>query len=86
MTDLSYGYGPGKGLEYYYDLTYHEACRAEFANGQFSAGRVDGHPQDNIYLRLKRDCESDTVIGLKANEALAIIWLLSAVLHRLEGE
>jgi hypothetical protein len=70
----------------YLQLKLTELGRQEYAgnNAVFSAGLVEGHPIDTVYLRLERDGEEPTTILLRPDEMAAIAWLCSGVLWSLE--
>lgn len=58
----------------------HQIGEQKYEDSKLSAGLVDGHPDDTIYLKLERDDEDSTTILLREDEALSIIWLLSGAL------
>lgn len=59
-----------------------ETGRQPYADSLLSAGLVHGHPADTIYLQFERLAgdEEPTTILVRADEALAILWLLSGAL------
>lgn len=59
--------------------TYTELIKQEYAgNGcKFSAGHVEGHPIDTIYLRLEKEGVEPTLILLRPDEAVSLAWLLN---------
>lgn len=61
-------------------LTYRELIRQAYTNVVFSAGFVDGHHVDTLYLRLERDGEEPTTILLRPDEAAALAWCLTGAL------
>lgn len=67
-------------------LTYRELIRQEYTNSSFTAGEVEGHPVDTLYLRLERDGNVDTFLLLREDEAAALIWCLSGVLWSIRVE
>ena len=62
------------------DLLFTEVIRQEYENCVFSAGSVDGHPIDTMYLKLERNGEIDTFLLLRPDEMAAIGWLSSGML------
>jgi len=62
------------------ELTFRETIRQEYSNCVFSAGLVDGHPVDTLYLILERDGKRDTCLLLRPDEAAALAWCLTGVL------
>ena len=62
------------------DLHFTEVIRQEYSNCKFSAGMVEGHPVDTMYLRLKRDGKIDTDLLLRPDEAAALAWCLNGAL------
>lgn len=59
---------------------YHETVRQPYQNCAFSAGFVEGHPVDTLYLKLERDGEDPYILLLRPDEAAAIAWCLTGVL------
>lgn len=59
-----------------------ELIRQEYSGNNciFSAGSVEGHATDSLYLKLEKDGEAPTTILLRPDEAAAIVWCLSGVL------
>lgn len=57
-----------------------EICSQPYLFTEWSAGIVEGHPIDTIYLKVQRELEEPTTILLRRDEALAIIHLLSGAL------
>lgn len=47
---------------------------------RLSAGRVDGHPHDTVYLKLERPGETDVCILFRPDEMAAIVSLCGHVL------
>jgi hypothetical protein len=64
------------------DLTYREVIRQEYVENQcvFSAGFVEGHPVDTVYLKLEKGEEPPTTMLLRPDEAAYLAWLLNGVL------
>ena len=63
------------------DLVYEEMARQPYKNCVFSAGFVEGHPVDTLYVRLARDGDGEpTTILLRPDEAQAICWVLNGAL------
>lgn len=59
-----------------------QLTRQEFEgnNAAFSAGAVEGHEVDTLYLKLEREGEEPITILLRADEAASLIWCLSGAL------
>lgn len=59
-----------------------EVSRQEYAgNGAvFSAGFVDGHPVDTMYIRLQRPGEDEVCIALRPDEMAIVANLATGVL------
>ena len=64
-------------------LTYTEIIKQAYQNCVFSAGYVDGHPVDTLYLRFERG-DDDRIILLRPDEAQALNWCLTGVLWSVE--
>jgi len=62
------------------NLKLSETGRQPYAGAAISAGTIEGHPHDTIYLRLERDGEEHTLIYLRRDEVVAAIWVLSGAL------
>ena len=62
------------------DLTFTETIRQAYTNCVFSAGLVEGHPVDTLYLMLERDGKRDTFLLLRPDEAMALAWCLNGAL------
>lgn len=64
------------------EFIYTEVLRQEYTknNCVFSAGFVDGHPIDTMYIRLEKDGEEPTIIFLRPDEMACMAWLASGVL------
>ena len=58
-------------------ITLHETGRQPYADAAFSAGLVEDHATDTIYLTLERGGEQPTTILFRTDEALSVMWLLS---------
>ena len=56
-----------------------EMGRQPYTDTTFSAGLVQGHKHDTIYLKLERATNPLTLL-LRRDEALTIMWLLSGAL------
>ncbi len=67
-------------------LNLNEVLRQEYTanNCVFSAGFVDGHPTDVMYLRMEKDGNEPTIILLRPDEMASIAWLASGVLWSFE--
>jgi len=61
-------------------LLFTEVIRQEYSNCVFSAGNVEGHPVDTMYLKLERNGKIDTFLLLRPDEMAAIGWLASGTL------
>lgn len=61
-------------------LVFRELIAQPYTNCKVSAGAVEGHPVDTLYLQLERDGQIDTQLLLRPDEAAAIAWCLSGVL------
>jgi hypothetical protein len=64
-------------------LAFTEIIRQEYgANGcVFSAGMVEGHPVDTLYLRWLKDGDEGGMLLLRPDEMAAIGWLATGVLY-----
>jgi hypothetical protein len=62
------------------ELTFTEVIRQEYTNCVFSAGTVEGHAVDTLYLELERDGDKGIFLLLRPDEAAALAWCLSGVL------
>ena len=66
-------------------LEYSEIIRQEYANACVSAGLVDGHSEDTMYLRVMRhDGRDDVLVLLRPDEVAAIAWCAAGVLFSKE--
>ena len=61
-------------------LVFTEVIRQAYSNCVFSAGIVEEHPVDTLYLMLERDGKRDTFLLLRPDEAMALAWCLSGAL------
>ena len=63
-------------------LEYIEVLRQEQSGNNciFSAGFVDGHEVDTMYMRLEKDNVEPTIILLRPDEMASIAWLAAGVL------
>lgn len=65
-------------------LTYTELICQEYTNCSISAGTVEGHPVDTMYLRFVRHSEPgeprEAFYLLRPDEMAAIAWCASGVL------
>jgi len=52
----------------------------EYTNCSFSAGIVEGHPVDTLYLQAEKEGTITTQLLLRPDEAAAIIWVMSGAL------
>lgn len=62
------------------EVTLWEACAQPYDNCKFSAGLIDGHQIEVIYLRLEGDGRETREFLLRADEAAAIAWVLNGAL------
>jgi len=61
-------------------LTFTELIRQAYSNCVFSAGMVEGHAADTLYLKLERNGTVDTFLLLRPDEAAALAWCLTGAL------
>ena len=61
-------------------LIFRELIAQPYSNCVISAGAVEGHPIDTLYLKLEREGKVDTFLLLRPDEAAALAWCLSGVL------
>ena len=59
-------------------LTFTEVASQPYENCEFSAGHIEGHPVDTIYIKWQRD--GGGLLGLRPDEAAALGYLLNAAL------
>lgn len=66
----------------YPSLKYDETIRQEYAgnNCVFSAGFLEGHAVDTMYIRMEKDGEEPTIILLRPDEMACIAWMAAGVL------
>lgn len=62
------------------NITLREICSQPYLFSTWSAGLVEGHEVDTIYLKVERENEEPTTILLRTDEALAIVHLLAGAL------
>jgi len=55
--------------------TFTEMIRQEYTNSKFSAGFVEGHPVDTMYLQAEKDGKRTTQLLLRPDEMAAIGWV-----------
>lgn len=65
-------------------LTFTELIRQAYQNCVFSAGLVEGHPVDTLYLKLERNGQTDTFLLLRPDEVAALAWCLTGALWSVE--
>ena len=67
------------------ELTFVEMCRQVYAgnNCVFSAGFVDGHEVDTVYLKWEKDGHEGGMLLLTPDELQAIAWVSSGALWSL---
>jgi hypothetical protein len=63
-------------------VTFNEVDRQVYAgnNCVFSAGFVEGHPIDTMYIRMEKDGVDPTVLLFRPDEMACLAWLISGVL------
>lgn len=61
-------------------ITYSEVIYQEYSNCKFSAGMIEGHPIDTMYLRAEKDGAVTTQLLLRPDEMAAIGWLATGSL------
>ena len=68
-------------------LEYQEVLRQEQSgnNCVFSAGFVEGHEVDTMYIRLEKDGTEPTILLFRPDEMATIAWLASGVLWSKEA-
>jgi dTDP-D-glucose 4,6-dehydratase len=57
-----------------------EMCAQPYNNCKFSAGIIEGHPVENIYLKIEGEGRETREFWLRADEAQAIAWVLNGAL------
>ena len=62
-----------------YPCAFTELIRQEYTNCYFSAGTVEGHPIDTLYLKWQRGDDYSFLI-LRPDEMAAIAWCATGVL------
>jgi hypothetical protein len=62
-----------------YRCTFAEVIRQDYTNCTFSAGVVEGHPIDTLYLKWERGGEYNFLI-LRPDEMAAIAWCATGAL------
>lgn len=60
-------------------LTFTELIRQPYGNCAFSAGTVQGHPVDTLYLRWERE-GTGAMLLLRPDELAALAWCATGVL------
>jgi hypothetical protein len=66
------------------DLVFVELIVQAYANCAFSAGAVEGHEKDSLYLKLERDGQTDLLLLVRPDEAAAIAWCMTGALWSYE--
>jgi len=61
-----------------------QALEQPYEDCTFSAGLVTGIEPDTLYLRIQRDGEEPTMLFLRPDEVLALIWVTSGALWSAE--
>ena len=62
------------------DYHYREVISQDYSNCAFSAGFVEGHPVDTMYVRLMKDGAVTTHLLLRPDEVAALAWIASGLL------
>ena len=62
------------------ELVYTELVSQEYQNCVISAGLVEGHPVDTLYLKFDRNTDEALTILLRPDEMAAIAWCASGSL------
>jgi len=62
-----------------YNCEFTEMIRQAYANCCFSAGMVEGHPVDTLYLKFEKNGK-ETLYLLRPDECAAIAWCMTGVL------
>ena len=62
------------------ELVYTELISQEYANCVISAGMVEGHPVDTLYLKFDRTNETGLTILLRPDEMAAIAYCATGTL------
>lgn len=65
-------------------LTFTEVIKQEYTDCAFSAGSVERHPVDTVYLRWGRDDEDGGLLLLRPDELAAIAYIAAGLLWSLE--
>lgn len=75
-------YNHSGDLSWYDDgMEFIEVIRQEYSNCVFSAGNVEGHSVDTMYLKIERGGHIDTFLLLRPDEMAVLGWLASGVLY-----
>lgn len=61
-------------------LTFSERIRQPYTNMVISAGQVEGHPVDTMYLMFEREGQRDVFVLLRPDEVAAVNWCMSGLL------
>ena len=61
-------------------LKFTEVVCQEYSNCKFSAGFVEGHPVDTVYLQAEKDGVVTTDLLLRPDELATIAWVATGVL------
>lgn len=62
------------------NLIFTEQVKQEYENCVFSAGEVEGHPIDTMYMKIEKSGENDILLLLRPDEMAAIAWCASGTL------
>ena len=63
-----------------FEVTRRETGKQPYTNAEISAGVVEGHAYDVVYLRFEREGENPVMLYLRRDEAAAAIWLLAGAM------
>jgi hypothetical protein len=67
------------------NMKFREQIRQEYNDCSFSAGKVEGHPADTMFLRIMRNNGDDRVLLiLRPDEMAAIAWCACGVMFEKE--
>lgn len=60
--------------------TFEEVIRQEYSNMLISAGTVEGHPVDTLYVSMEKDGKHAFFLLIRPDEAAALAWCLNGAL------
>jgi hypothetical protein len=67
-------------------LSFSPVATQQYDNCTIEAGKVEGHDDDNVYIRITKDGKDLAFNLLKQDEGLAVIWVLACTLNNMENE